>query len=382
MDRLKVLFLTNWYPTGEEPVKAVWVREHAKAVQIHDDVVVLHCLGPDPTRGYRIEQETDASLNEGIPTYRLSYRPASLRAGSYPVYLWSVLRAFRNLIDRGFRPDIIHAHVYDAGGAAVLVGALYRVPVVVSEHFSSFPQRLLGRLDVLKAWLGFRWASVVLPVSRSLQTAIERYGIRARFHVIPNVADTALFRPPAEAPKTGACKRILFVGQLVPVKGIPGLLRALSSLAESRNDWHLDIVGDGIARTEYEQLTVELGLGDRVTFHGSRPKRDVAEFMRGADVFVLSSLCETFSAPAAEALAAGTPVLATRCGGPQEFIVEEVGLLVAPGDAEALRSGLNYMLENLHLYSRRHIADYARERFSPECVGAQLHDVYRSLVGK
>jgi glycosyltransferase involved in cell wall biosynthesis len=127
---------------------------------------------------------------------------------------------------------------------------------------------------------------------------------------------------------------------------------------------------------------VELELGDRVTFHGLKPKRDVAEFMRGADIFVLPSLCETFSAPAAEALAVGTPVLATRCGGPQEFIVEEVGLLVAPGDAETLRSGLDYMLENLHLYSRRHIAEYARERFSPECVGAQLHDVYRSLVAK
>jgi glycosyltransferase involved in cell wall biosynthesis len=384
VERLKVLFLTNWYPTGEEPIKAVWIREHAKAVRIHDDVVVLHCLGPDPTltRGFRMEQETDASLNEGIPTYRFSYRPSSLRASAYPIYLWSVLRALRNLIDRGFRPEIIHAHIYDAGGAAVFVGALHRVPVVVSEHFSSFPRRLLGRLDVLKAWLAFRWASVVLPVSQSLQTAIERYGIRARFRVIPNVADTALFCPPVQPRKADARKRILFVGQLVQVKGIPYLLLALSRLAERRNDWHLDIVGDGAARAEYEQMAVELELGDRVTFHGLKPKRDVAEFMRGADIFVLPSLCETFSAPAAEALAVGTPVLATRCGGPQEFIVEEVGLLVAPGDAETLRSGLDYMLENLHLYSRRHIAEYARERFSPECAGAQLHNIYRSLVPK
>jgi L-malate glycosyltransferase len=384
VERIKVLFVTNWYPTGEEPTKAVWVREHAKAVRIHDDVVVLHCLGPDAklTRRYRMEQETDNSLSEGIPTYRFSYRSSSIPASSYPIYLWSVLRAFRNLVDRGFRPEIVHAHIYDAGGAAVLVSALYRVPVVVSEHFSSFPRRLLGRRDVLKAWLAFRWANVVFPVSQSLQTAIERYGISARFHVIPNVADTALFCPPVQPRNTGDCKRILFVGHLTLVKGINYLLLALSRLAEKRNDWHLDIVGDGDARIEYEEMAVKLELHDRVTFHGLKPKRDVAEFMRRADFFVLSSLFETFSAPAVEALATGTPVLATRCGGPQEFIVKEVGLLVPPGDAEALRSGLDYMLENLHLYSRRHIAEYARERFSPECVGAQLHSVYRSLVAK
>jgi glycosyltransferase involved in cell wall biosynthesis len=102
--------------------------------------------------------------------------------------------------------------------------------------------------------------------------------------------------------------------------------------------------------------------------------------MRRADLFVLSSLAETFSVPAAEAMACGTPVLSTRCGGPDEFIVEDVGVLVPSQDADALFRGLDQMLENLHLYSRSRIALYASERFSPEVVGKQLHAVYESLL--
>jgi len=381
VERLKVLFITNWYPTKEEPVKAVFVREYAKAVRLYDDIVVLHCVGSDLNlkRLWRMEQEPDERLREGIPTYRVWYRPSPIPKTSYFIYLWSIFRTFRHIVNQGFRPDIIHVHFYDAGGPAVLIGKLNHIPVVITEHFSSFPRGLLGHLDVFKAWLAFRWANIVFPVSYALQKAIEHYGIHAHFQVIPNVVDTTLFSPPSHLRKDLNPKRILFVGQLVPIKGVPYLLQALSHLHQKRDDWHLDIVGDGDARMEYEDLAVDLKLYDKVVFHGLKTKQEVAEFMRRADLFVLSSLFETFSAAAAEALATGTPILATRCGGPEEFVIKDVGLLVAPGDADALCKGLDYMLDNLHLYSCKQISQYAIERFSPELVGAKLHAVYKSL---
>jgi len=375
--RLKILFLTNWYPTTAEPARAVWVREQAKAAQLHDDVVLLHCVGPDPDlkRLWRIERADD----EGIPTYRVWYRPPRITKASYFCYVWSVWQAFRHVSDGGFRPDVIHVHVYDAGGPAILIGKFKRTSVVIAEHFSSFPRRVLGPLDLFKAWVAFRWADMVLPVSEALRAAIEHYGIRARFQVVPNVVDTALFAPAPNCRRDVVRKRIVFVGQLVPVKDVPGLLQALSRLGQRRRDWHLDIVGEGAARTEYEQLVADLNLSAEVAFHGLKTKREVAEFMRCADFLVMSSLCETFSTPLAEALATGIPVLATRCGGPEEFVREEVGMLVPPGDVEALCNGLDYMLDHLHCYSSERISQYARERFSPECVGASLHAVYRAI---
>lgn len=380
MDRLKVLVVTNWYPTIQYPARAVWVRELAKAAAVYDDVRVLHCVGParDLTRSWRIEQETDEGLKEGISLYRVWYHPGRIRQFTYLIYLRSMLRAFRHVVQEGFRPDIIHVHVYDAGAPAVLIGKLNHIPVVVSEHFSSFLRRSLGRLDMLKAWLAFRGANLVLPVSRTLQKAIEDYGIHARFQVIPNTADTKLFSPSPTRDNLET-KRLLLVGQLTPTKGIIHLLHALSHLRQKRDDWQLDIVGDGDRRLEYEQLAVDLKLRDKVTFHGLKTKAQVAEFMRRAHLFVLSSLCETFSAPAIEALATGIPVLAARCGGPEEFITRDVGLLVPPADVDSLCEGLDYMLKNLHSYSSQQISQYAVERFSPEVVGAKLHAIYQSL---
>lgn len=380
MDRLKILFVTNWYPSKQHPVTAVWAREHAKAAAIYDDVLVLHGAGPDHAleRAWKIEQETDEKLKEGIPVYRVWYRPAPVPQISYLIYLWRMFRAFRHIGREGFRPDIIHVHVYDAGGPAVLIGKLHGIPVVVSEHFSSFPKKLLGRLDIFKAWLAFRWANMVLPVSHALQKAIEDYGIRARFQVVPNIVDTRLFSP-AHTRDDAEAKRILFVGQLTPMKGVTHLLHALAQLRQKRDDWQLDIVGNGDARIEHERLTADLKLCDKVAFHGLKTKAEVAEFMRRAHLFVLPSLCETFSAPAIEALASGIPVLATRCGGPEEFITKEVGCLVPPGDRNSLCEGLDYMLNNLRLYSSKQISQYAIEHFSPEVVGAKLHAVYHSL---
>ncbi len=383
--RLKILFITAWYPTKEQPVGGVFVREHAKAVQLYDDVVVLHCAGTDANlKGlWRMEQETDESLTEGIPTYRVWYRRSPIPKTSF-LYLWSVFQAYRQLTSEGFRPDIIHGHVYEGGVPAALIGKLLGIPVVITEHYSGFPRKLLGRIGVLKARLAFGLADLVLPVSSALRQAIEDHKIRGRFQIVPNVVDAGLFYPAVGKSKEDGAKRILFVGLLDAShnKGVPYLLQALARLRQQRDDWHLDIVGDGPARAEYERLAADWGLSDKVTFHGIKSKREVAEFMRQTDLFVLPSLFETFGAVAAEALAAGTPVLATRCGGPEEFVTENVGMLVPPKDAEALCKGLNYMLDHLAYYAPEQISRYAVERFSPEHVGAQLHTVYQVVSAK
>ena len=160
--RLKVLFITNWYPSRGEPLKAIWVREHAKSVLLHDEVAVLHCTGPEVTlkECWRLESETDDALLEGVPTYRMRYRKSSVPGVTYFNYLWSTFRAFRHIVRAGFRPDIIHVHVYDAGAPAVMIAKVNRIPVVVAEHFSSFPRRSLKPLDLVKAVDQF-WGAIV-----------------------------------------------------------------------------------------------------------------------------------------------------------------------------------------------------------------------------
>ena len=101
--------------------------------------------------------------------------------------------------------------------------------------------------------------------------------------------------------------------------------------------------------------------------------------MRQSDLFILASMLETFSAASIEALASGTPVLATRCGGPEEFISAEVGRLVPPGDSRALFFALDEMLNNLTSFNPARLAQYAAERFSYQRVGAQFDSIYAEL---
>jgi len=378
--RLKILHIPAWYPSRKNPVAGVFVREHVKATALYNDVVVLYSEGVDKgIRGlYQIEDNTE----DGIRTLRLHYRKSPIPRTSYFIYLWAMFRTFARLLKEGFRPDVIHAHVYSAGVPAVLLGMRYGIPVVVTEHFTGFPRGLIRGLERLKAKFAFERAALVLPVNEDLKKHIEALGIRARFQVVPNVVDTSLFSPPSEhRAKRDDKKRLLTVALLTPKKGIPYLLGALAQLREKRDDFVLDIVGDGPNRAEYEELTRKLGLQDIVCFHGLKTKQEVAEFMKQCDIFVLPSLFETFGVVLIEALACGKPVIASKIGGPDEIVTDEVGRLVPPGDSEALARTLDYMLDHYKRYDPEAIASYVRTRYTYETVGRELTRIYRTLKG-
>jgi len=383
--RLKILHIAGWYPSKKNPVAGIFVREHVKASSLYNDVVVLYGEGVDrEIRGfYQIEDD----MEEGIRTLRVYYKKFPkfpiFKKISYFFYLWAIFRAFAKLLKEGFKPDIIHAHVYFAGVPAILLGMRYKIPVIITEHFTGFPRGLVKGFKRLMAKFAFERAAVVCPVSEDLGKHIKRLGIRARFEVIPNVVDTSLFSPPAACEgKDEGKKRLLTVALLDPKKGIPYLLEALAQLREKRDDFVLDIVGDGPNRAEYEELTRKLGLQDVVRFHGLKTKQEVAEFMKHCDIFVLPSLFETFGVVLIEAMACGKPLIATDIGGPNEIITPEVGVLVPPGDSEALARTLDYMLNHYGEYPSETLVRYARERYSYQAVGRKLDQIYRSVLRK
>jgi glycosyltransferase involved in cell wall biosynthesis len=178
-----------------------------------------------------------------------------------------------------------------------------------------------------------------------------------------------------------AVKRILLVALLSPVKGIPYLFQALLKLKKKRNDFFLDIIGDGPNRKEYESLALTLGINDKVCFHGVKSKQEIAEFMGKSHFYVLPSLSETFGVVLIEALASGLPVIATNKGGPNEIITKDVGILIPPKDANGLAEAIDNMLDHHMDYSPEKISQYAKDNFSCETVGKTLDDIYRK-VGK
>lgn len=379
MNRLKVLIIAGWYPSKKKPVAGVFVQEQAKSASLYNDVIVLCSEGID--RSLKKMYEIDDTMEAGLRTLRLRYRKSPIPKTSYFIYLWGMFAAFHRLVQDGFVPDIIHAHVYSAGVPAVLLGKRYNIPVIISEHFSGFPRGLIRGFEKIKAKFAFERASLVCPVSKDLKKHIESCGIRARFHVVPNVVDTSLFTLRGKTfTREDNRKRLLLVALLTPIKGVPCLLEALVRLREKRDDFVLDIVGDGPDRGEYEELARKLGLADVVRFHGLKTKAEVAEFMKRCDFFVLPSLFETFGVVLIEALACGKPVIATDIGGPNEIVTEEVGKLVPPGDSEALAEAIDYMLDHYQEYDSKKIVGFARGRYGYEAIGRSLEVLYKEVL--
>jgi glycosyltransferase involved in cell wall biosynthesis len=370
--RRRVLVVAGWYPSPEAPIDGVFVREHARAAALRHEVVVLAiraASGPGP-----LVIRTDG-VEDGLRTVRIRHRALpGPTAGA--LYVPAARRALRGLEAEGFRPDVIHGHVYAAGLLGVLLARRRGIPVVISEHFSGFQLGTVSRAQGAMARAAFRGAAVVCPVSESLRAALAPYAPHTRMRVVPNVVDTELFAP-SERPAIGEGEDVtlLCVGLLDEIKGVGTLLRALAMARERGGRLRLDLVGGGPRRPDYERLADELGLRAAVAFHGPLPKAEVAARMRTADVLVAPSLTETFGVVVAEALASGLPVVATRVGALPELVGDRAGRLVAPGDPAALADALLAPPPRSAA-----VADEMRRRFSRDAIAEAWSAVYEEVL--
>ena len=374
---LKILFIPAWYPSKQNSVAGIFIKEHAKSVSLYNEVIVLYSEGID----YSIKNffEIEDNIEDGIRTLRLHYRKSPISKTTYFVYLWSIFWGFRKLLHEGWKPDIIHAHVFSAGVPAVIIGKIYKIPVVITEHYTSFSRHTLGKFNILKARFAMNRAKIILPVSGDLEKAIKSYGIKNKFEIVPNVVNTEMFYPSLQK-TNNKIKKMLFVALLSPQKGVSYLLQALAQLKQKRQDFVLDIVGDGPNRKEYEKLSKELSLEGIVKFHGLKTKLEIAEFMRNSDFFVLPSLWENLPCVLVEALTSGLPIIASNVGGISEIVNKDVGILIPPKDIEVLTKAIDYMLDHYQEYSSENISRHAKENFSYEAIGGKIDKIYKEVI--
>ena len=126
----------------------------------------------------------------------------------------------------------------------------------------------------------------------------------------------------------------------------------------------------------------QLGLSDSVTLTGPLERTKINEIYKNCHAFVLASESETFGVSYIEALYAGLPVVATRCGGPESFVNESNGTLVAVNDVQAIAKGLRRIRENYDSYDSRKISADCIARFSPSSIAKALEKVYQSVMEK
>lgn len=268
----------------------------------------------------------------------------------YPLHFakspWGlVLGGFRlRRLLRQWRPDVVHSHMVHANLIARVVRPFAAVPRLICTAHSTIEG---GRGVTLAYRLTDRLADVSTHVSHEAVQAYECLGAApaGRMVAVHNGVDLQLFTGASDTRAQSrramfdhpAARMLLTVGRLAPEKDQAGLMHAFARIADRFPQWALWVAGDGPLRQALLRQRADLGLEDRVEFLGARD--DVPDLMRAADVFVLSSRYEGFGLVVAEAMACGTPVVATDAGGVAE-VMGGCGILVPVGDDEALAAGL------------------------------------------
>ena len=282
-----------------------------------------------------------------------------------------LLRALR--LRRRFPFDIIDAHFgYVDGVAAALAMPLLCRPLVITLRGSELVHGRYALRRRAMAW-ALRRASRVLAVSEELREYALRLGVPSdRVHVVPNGVDSAVFYWQDRA----VCRSrfgispdrrvILSVGNLIESKGHHRILRAAGGLVSRYPEITVLIVGgENDSEPGYtqrlRQCTETLGLSGRVHFLGQLPADEVAQAMSAADVLCLASRSEGCPNVVREALACGTPVVATRVGAVPELISsDEYGIVAPPFDDAALQEAIGSALSRD--WNRRKIACWGQSR--------------------
>jgi glycosyltransferase involved in cell wall biosynthesis len=324
---MRVVFLTTSYPRDERDHAGRFVAdlaEHIRARGVEVDVVA-------PGR-YR-----DFGLAYGAGLTKNAVR----KPWAVPPLLASMARAVRRAARSG---DLVHAHWLPTVAPAIASGR----PLVATLHGTDVA--LLGRFPPLLRLLARR-VRVAVAVSGSLAETVRGLGV-ANVRVIRNGVEVLADAPDSEAEPP----EILFVGRLIPEKGVAELVEA----ADGRN---LVVVGDGPLRAEVPEAL------------GFLSGAELEERFARAAVVVCPSRREGFGLVCAEAMARARPVVASAVGGLTELVADgETGLLVPPQDPPALRSAIDSLLADRAL--RRRMGEAGRKRIAELCDWDTVVDAY------
>jgi teichuronic acid biosynthesis glycosyltransferase TuaC len=374
---LKILVFTTLFPNNEWPNLGVFIKERMSAVAATkncDIRVVAPIPYYPPIRvGWRsrYSQVLRKEVIDGISVYHPRYfLIPKIAMPFHGLMMFFSVFYFMKRLRREFAFDIIDAHyVYPDGLAAVLLGVLFRRPVVISARGSDI--NVFAQMPIIRTLVRYslKKAKRVITVSRALQQVILGLGIpRKKISFVPNGVDPLKFYP---VPKVKARNELglpnertllLSVGGLTSVKNFELLIRAVKITIEEfgRKDLLLIIVGEGILRRNLERMIAAYDLTGHISLAGAVPHANLRLWYCAADLFCLVSKREGWPNVILESLACGTPVVASSVGGIVEMITSDtVGVLTeqnerAVADAIDLALKRNWKTDEIASYARQY----------------------------
>lgn len=366
-----VVHIPSWFPIPEKPLNGNFISRHIESLGDRVQCVILHHV----RHGFTPTLPSNATL---FPVEVIHAN----KIGLFHAYT----AAFEKLIKTMGRPDIIHLHVaMPMGPMAVRLSRKFRIPLIVSEHWTGYLPMNRGKLTLPERLIlrhTFRHADHITAVSQNLLdniTATVHVASKKPQSVVGNVVDTETFSL-SPAHTAGGKKQILHVSTIDnDAKNIMGILHAVDALRKRRNDFELNIVHD-FRNILAETYVRERGLEDTVHFLGQKSSAEVAGLLQQSDFFLLFSNYENQPCVLLESFCTGTPVVTTPVGGILEIANQGNAIIVTPKDEAQLIEKIEFMLDNTHKFNPMEIREKALQICSPEVIGEKWVKVYQLTI--
>lgn len=389
----QVLTIATQFPAPGFPTRGLWTERMLRATLDHvrhEVIVPVPWLPPfihsEQRRRHRL---APAGPQKGLIT------------AHFPRTRHLDLRVFRSKEVDNFYPAVhklarrlhhedpihlLHAHfIYPEGVLAARLGADFGIPVLVTEHANWLPWLAQDPRTHRQVMAALPHIAGVVAVSESSADTIRQVaGNAVPVEVIPNAVDDEVFT--VQDPSLRDPDRIVCCAAVRRVKGLDILLRAMPSILKERPQARIEIVGDPFLpayRREVhalKHLSAQLSLGRRVQFLGPLPPLKVAALMSRAAVVVLPSRRESFGNVLIEAMATGTPVVSTRCGGPESIVSAATGRLVAPEAPEEMARAILDVMNAPDSFVAAKMRHEAVSLYGMKATGTRLAALYQRIM--
>lgn len=391
---LHVLLVTNLFPNPEEPLRGIFVAQLAERLRERCRLTVISPLPWVPRipllrhfpRHYRLSRVPGTFRMHGMTVYSPRYFAPPKMGALHPLFIILPLLQVLRRLHRERQVDLVNTQwVFPDGIAARVVTALLRLPLVLTAHgcdVNLYSTYLFRRPQIAAA---LRSAGGVTVVSEAQKKTVLALGVNTgNVRVIPNGISLDRFvirEKTACRRKLGLDERrrlILFVGQLVEVKGFDYLINAVDRMVTGgMTDIRVIAIGDGPLRKRHERKVAALNLLPYIRFAGEKTRAEIGDWFGACDLLCLPSIREGCPNVVLESLASGRPVVAARVGGIPELVGDRSGILFERGDAAALAAALAQALAVSWDPSelRRSVQDYSWDN-----IAAQYMEQFRKAV--
>lgn len=374
---MKVLFISSWYPNSTSSVKGVYVKKHAHAAHRAGAEVVVLAVSVNPSKAFFQKKITTGYDEAGVMTHNIELNSRFYKFIHLDLWWqYAVLKhCYYKHIRPVFKPDLIHSNVlYPAAILGHFLSQKEKLPHVVTEHWTKVDKFMERSLYSNLGRKAYHFAASITVVSEYLRKNVSKYLSKpSKVEIVPNVIDSAIFsyKPKAANPDSYAFS---CVANWRTPKRPELIFNAIEYVSKQvSRKFILNVIGEGPLLSELKNKTWNF----EVIYHGALPATGVAAVMRDCDYFLHASDLETFSVVIAEALATGTPVLASNIGPIPELINNHNGI-VTYNTPQDWADGLFRLLERKD-FDHDKIAKEA-QRFDEKEIGKQFVDLYKRIL--